>query len=251
MHSSEEKDKTPVDNPNRRIEQALLCQRNDAMESWRIFKIMSEFVSGFELLRRYGKAVTFFGTARCSIGDRVYQQTLELSGRLSREGFAVITGGGGGAMEAANRGAFEAGGNSIGLNIQLPREQILNKYVTDSQAFHYFFTRKVMLAFAAEVYIFMPGGFGTLDEFFEMATLVQTKKVQPLPLVLFGRDFWEPLTLWIEKTVFEGYRAIDREDLGVYHIVDSVDEAFDTVVKLSAEFEKYRAEICTVPELKG
>jgi uncharacterized protein (TIGR00730 family) len=240
------KKRMPEDNPNRRIEQALLCQANEAMESWRIFKIMAEFVSGFELLRRYGKAVTILGSSRCSIGDKVYQQAIDLGGKLSRAGFTIITGGGGGVMEAANRGAYEAGGPSIGLNIQLPQEQVLNKYVTDAQGFHYFFTRKVMLAFAAEVYVFFPGGFGTLDEFFELVTLVQTKKVQPLPLILVGRDYWEPLTKWIEKSVFEVWQAIDKEDTRIYHVVDSVDEAYENVLRLSQEFEKHRAEICAV-----
>lgn len=246
MHESEEKLKTPVDNSNSRIERALLCEPNEAMESWRIFKIMAEFVSGFELLRKYGKAATFFGTARCDFGDKVFQQTMDLAGRLAKGGFAVITGGGGGVMEAANRGAYEAGGKSIGLNIQLPHEQILNKYVTDAQGFHYFFTRKVMLAFASEVYIFMPGGFGTLDEFFELVTLIQTKKIQPIPLVLVGRDYWEPLLTWIKEEVYERNQAIDSEDMKLYHLVDSPEEAVKVIVTLTEEVERRRAEVCTV-----
>jgi len=244
--SSEEKVKTPEDNANRRIEAALLCEPNDAMESWRIFKIMAEFVSGFELLRKYSKAVTFFGSARSEFGDKIYQQTQELAGRLAKEGFAVITGGGGGAMEAANRGAYEAGGKSIGLNIQLPHEQILNKYVTDTQPFHYFFTRKVMLAFSSEAYVFMPGGFGTLDEFSELVTLIQTKKIRPLPLILFGKDFWTPLLNWIRTEMYEHQRAIDREDMAIYHLVDSVDEAMEVITRLVKEAEARRAEICAI-----
>lgn len=244
--SSEEKIKTPSDNANRRIEQALLCQPNDAMESWRIFKIMAEFVSGFELLRKYNKAVTFFGSARCEFGDKSYQQTQELAGRLAKEGFTIITGGGGGAMEAANRGAYEAGGKSVGLNIQLPHEQILNKYVTDTQPFHYFFTRKVMLAFASEVYIFMPGGFGTLDEFSELATLIQTKKISPMPLVLVGKSFWTPLLEWIRTEMYTNQKAIDREDMEIYHLVDSVDEAMEVIMRLTTEMERRRAEVCDV-----
>ena len=246
MHQSEEKQKMPEDNANRRIESALLCETNDAMESWRIFKIMAEFVSGFDLLRQYGRAVTFFGSARSDFGDKIYQQTHELSGRLSKAGFTIITGGGGGSMEAANRGAYESGGKSVGLNIELPREQILNKYVTHSQGFHYFFTRKVMLAFASEVYVFMPGGFGTLDEFFELATLIQTKKIQPLPLVLVGRDYWEPLLNWINTKVYVEYKSIDAEDMKIYHLVDSVEEAYETIIRLSSEFQERKAAICAV-----
>ena len=246
MHQSEEKQKTPPDNANRRIEAALMCEPNNAMESWRIFKIMAEFVSGFELLRQYKKGVTFFGSARAEFGDKLYAQTQELAGRLSKAGFTIITGGGGGTMEAANRGAYEAGGKSIGLNIQLPREQILNKYVTQAQGFHYFFTRKVMLAFSSEVYVFMPGGFGTLDEFFELVTLIQTKKIQPLPLVLVGRDYWEPLLTWVNRKILDEYKAIDPEDTGIYHLVDSVDEAYEMIIQLSEAFEARRAEVCAI-----
>jgi len=236
MHEeSEEKKKTPHDNENRQIEQALLCEENNAIESWRIFKIMAEFVSGFEVLRRYDLAATFFGSARCELGDKVYENTTELAQRLSEADFTVITGGGGGVMEAANKGAKNAGGNSVGLNIKLPNEQILNKHVTDSEGFHYFFTRKVMLAFASEVYIFMPGGFGTLDEFFELATLVQTKKIKRLPLILFGRDHWEPMLSWIEKELYSNLHAIDKDDMEIYHLVDSVDEAYDTIMKLTSK----------------
>lgn len=244
--SSEEKEKTPPDNANRRIESALLCKENDALESWRIFKIMAEFVAGFELLRKYDKAATVFGSARCEFGDKVYQQTMELSAALAKEEFTVITGGGGGVMEAANRGAYEAGGKSIGLNIQLPREQILNKYVTDTQGFHYFFTRKVMLAFASEVYIFMPGGFGTLDEFSELATLIQTKKIRPIPLILVGKEFWTPLLNWMRTEMFERQKAIDREDMEIYHLADSVEEAMEMILRLTADAERRRAEVCEV-----
>lgn len=246
MEPGKEKIKGTADNPNRRIEQALMCDANDPMESWRIFKIMSEFVSGFEVLRRYSKAATFFGSSRTGPGDKIYQQAMELAGKLAKDGFTVITGGGGGVMEAANRGAYEAGGKSVGLNIELPRDQILNKYVTDSEGFHYFFTRKVMLAFSSEVYIFLPGGFGTLDEFSELATLIQTRKIQPLPLILIGRDYWEPLLAWIKISLLEHYKTVDREDMEIYHLVDSVEEAHAAILELSATFEKRKAAVCAV-----
>ncbi len=235
MHDeSEEKKKTPHNNENRQIEKALLCEENNAVESWRIFKIMAEFVSGFEVLRRYDLAVTFFGSARSELGDRIYEHTTELAYKLSKSGFTVITGGGGGVMEAANIGATKnAGSNSVGLNIKLPKEQILNKYVTDSEGFHYFFTRKVMLAFASEVYVFMPGGFGTLDELFELVTLIQTKKIKRLPIILFGRDHWEPLISWVEKELYSHLHAVDKEDMEIYHLVDSVEEAYDVIMELT------------------
>ena len=220
-----------MEEKSRRIDKELF-EENQPVESWRIFKIIAEFVSGFELLRRYGLAVTFFGTARCQFGDRVYQMAVELAGMLSRAGFTIVTGGGSGVMEAANRGAREAGGASVGLNIHLPGEQSLNKYTTDSLSFHYFFTRKVMLAFASEVYVFFPGGFGTLDEFFEIVTLVQTKKIKPLPIVLVGRDYWEPLLKWIEQDLYNTHKAIDEKDMSIYHLTETVEEAFNVITEL-------------------
>jgi hypothetical protein len=192
---------------------------------------MAEFVSGFEVLRRHALAATFFGTARCEFGDKIYNMAAELAKMLSQEGFTIITGGGGGVMEAANRGAFESGGDSVGLNIHLPKEQVLNQFTTDSESFHYFFTRKVMLSFASEVYVFFPGGFGTLDEFFEIATLIQTKKIKPVPIVLVGKEYWEPLLKWIERDLYGHYKAIDKEDMDIYHLADSIETAFDYVMK--------------------
>ena len=157
-----------------RIMTDLLDPEGDAVDSWRVFRIMSEFVLGFDVLRKYGLAATIFGGARFLPDEPYYQDAKELAGRLADRGFAVITGGGPGIMEAANTGAFEAGGKSLGLNIQLPIEQRLNPNVTENATFDFFFSRKVMLAYASEVYIFFPGGIGTLDEFFEMETLIQT-----------------------------------------------------------------------------
>lgn len=204
---------------------------DDAIQSWRIFRIMSEFVEGFEILRKYGTAATFFGSARCAPGDEVYKAAEELAARLAKSGFAVITGGGPGVMEAANVGAFKVGGKSVGLNIELPMEQKLNPYVTESESFHFFFSRKVMLSFASEVYVYFPGGYGTMDELFEIITLIQTKKITKIPVVLYGKDFWEPMFAFMEKTMLKKYKTISKEDLDIIHLVDSVDEAYKYILK--------------------
>lgn len=193
--------------------------------SWRIFRIMAEFTNGFDFLRAYGKSATFFGSTRIAEGNRFYEDARALAAELAKNKFAVITGGGPGIMEAANRGAFEAGGQSAGINIILEKYQRTNQYVKDSEKFHYFFTRKVMLAFASEAYIFFPGGFGTLDEFFEIITLIQTKKIQPIPVVLYGKEYWEPLLSFVNQTVFENFHAISEDDRAIFKLVDSVPEA--------------------------
>jgi hypothetical protein len=201
------------------------------IESWRVFKIMAEFVEGFEFLRKYRLAATFFGSARTRPGDRIYDAATSLAAHLAKSGFTVMTGGASGIMEAANRGAYEAGGKSIGLNIQLPAEQSVNQYLTDGLTFNYFFTRKVMLSFASEVYIFFPGGFGTLDEFLEILTLVQTRKIKRIPIILYGREYWAPLLSYFENDLLGRYEAIDRRDLKLYHLVDSVDEAYKEILE--------------------
>lgn len=208
----------------------LLVCKPTKIESWRIFKIMSEFVEGFDVIRRYSLAVTFFGSARASLGDDSYQIAEELAGRLAKRGFAIITGGSSGIMQAANKGAFDAGGASVGLNINLSEAQGYNQYLTDRFVFDHFFVRKVMLTYASEVYIYFPGGFGTLDEFFEIVTLVQTKKIRKVPIILFGRDFWGPLLVFIEKTVYQKHSAVDMGDMKLYTVVDTVDEAYDYIV---------------------
>ncbi len=202
------------------------------MESWRIFKIMAELVEGFELLKKYKLAATFFGSARCHMGDQIYSDATELASRLAKSGFAVITGGAAGIMEAANKGAFEAGGQSVGLNIKLPKEQAPNHFLTEEKTFNYFFSRKVMLSFASEVYIFFPGGYGTLDEFLEILTLVQTRKIKRIPILLYGRDFWEPLTKLFKEQLLDKYQAISPEDLDLYLIVDTPEEAYDAALRL-------------------
>ena len=207
----------------------LVCKPNK-IESWRVFKIMSEFVEGFDLIRRYGLAATFFGSARATLEDDLYQHATELAGRLAKKGFAIITGGSEGIMQAANKGAFEAGGSSVGLNISLPHEQDYNPFLTDKFEFDHFFVRKVMLTYASEVYVYFPGGFGTLDEFFEIVTLVQTKKIRRVPIVLFGKAYWTPLLEFIRTKLDAEEHTIDAGDEELYRLVDGVDEAYDYIV---------------------
>jgi len=210
-------------------ERPLLVCKPRKIESWRIFKIMSEFVEGFDIIRKYGLAVSFFGSARECLNDETYKQAEELSARLSKKGYAVITGGSSGIMQAANKGAFEAGGVSVGLNINLPENQSFNPYLTERFGFDHFFVRKVMLTYASEVYVYFPGGLGTLNELFEIVTLVQTKKIRKVPLILFGKEYWTPFIAFIEKTLYEKYGAIDKKDLELFTLVDTVDEAFEYI----------------------
>jgi uncharacterized protein (TIGR00730 family) len=216
--------------PQARLEE-LLCKSGNEIEAWRVFKIMSEFVDGFELLRKYEKTVSFFGSSRTKPGDASYELARDIAAKLSKKGYTIITGGSGGIMEAANRGAFESGGSSVGLNINLSNGQEMNQYVTDSEDFDYFFVRKVMLSFAAQAYLFFPGGFGTLDEFFEMVTLVQTKRINPVPIILVGKGFWEPFLAWIEQELLLRSHAIDESDMNIYTVVDSADEAVEVLKK--------------------
>ncbi|MBU6321153.1 MAG: TIGR00730 family Rossman fold protein [Patescibacteria group bacterium] len=209
----------------------LLVCKPRRIESWRVFKIMSEFVEGFDVIRRYSLAATFFGSARATFGDEVYQHATELAGRLAKQGFAVITGGSSGIMQAANRGAFEAGGESVGLNINLKNPQSYNPYLTERFGFDHFFVRKVMLTYASEVYVYFPGGYGTLDEFFEIVTLVQTGKIRKVPLVLFDKEYWTPLVEFLKNKVYQDHKAIDEGDLDLFHLVDTVDEAYDYIIK--------------------
>lgn len=207
----------------------LVCKPTK-IESWRVFKIMSEFIEGFDIIRRYGLAASFFGSARASLEDDVYKNAEALAGRLAKKGFAVVTGGSSGVMQAANKGAYEAGGASVGLNINLPEMQKYNPYLTERFVFDHFFVRKVMLTYASEVYIYFPGGFGTLDEFFEIVTLVQTKKIRKVPIILFGKNYWEPLLAFIDTKLYQERAAINKEDMTFYTVVDSVDEAYEYII---------------------
>lgn len=204
--------------------------------TWRIFRIMAEFVDGFQFLSTSNKEVTVFGSARLKPNTTWYKEA-EAFGRLAAEGgFTIITGGGPGIMEAANKGAFEAGGESLGLNIQLPMEQRANPYITRGKGFHYFFTRKVMLSASAQAYVYFPGGFGTLDELFEMVVLIQTDKMQSIPVVLVGRDFWEPLLAWVKEAMVDTHGTLHQEELNLLQVVDSGAEAWE-IVKHSKERE--------------
>ncbi|MFA6273470.1 MAG: TIGR00730 family Rossman fold protein [Candidatus Paceibacterota bacterium] len=197
----------------------------------RVSRIQKEFTEGFELLGKYPKSVSFFGSSLFKEDNEHYQKARRLANRFAKLCFAVITGAGNGIMEGANRGAFEAGGQSVGLNIKLPEEQSLNKYLTDSMEFHYFFSRKTVLSFAAEAYLFFPGGFGTLDEFFEILELLHTKKILPVPLILVGSNYWNGLDDFIREIVFKKYHTIEEKDLTIYKIMD--DE--EAIIKLVTE----------------
>jgi uncharacterized protein (TIGR00730 family) len=201
----------------------------DARESWRIFRIMAEFVEGFEVMAPVGRAVSVYGSARTKPHDPMYKAAEETARRLVKAKFAVITGGGPGIMEAANKGAFEAGGTSVGLNITLPQEQEGNKYQNVSLDFHYFYARKVMFTKYADAFIYFPGGFGTLDELFEILTLVQTLKVDAFPVVLYGSKFWAGLLDWMRQELREGF--LDPEDIDIFKIVDDPAEAVKIVKK--------------------
>jgi uncharacterized protein (TIGR00730 family) len=195
----------------------------------RLSVIDKEFREGFSLIKHQPKSITFFGSARTPEDDPEYIASRKLAQKLSQLGFTIISGGGPGIMEAANRGAFEVGGRSVGLNIKLPHEQVINPYTTHSMQFYYFFIRKVMLSFSAEAYIFFPGGYGTLDEFFEILTLVQTGKIERVPIILFGKEYWTKLFDFVKSTMLDKYRAISDEDLSFVYITDEENEAIEIV----------------------
>jgi len=200
--------------------------------SWRIFRIMGEFVEGFEFLANFRdrKVVAVFGSARTSPTHPCYQEARKLCRMLGDAGFDTVTGGGPGIMEAANRGATEAGAESIGLNIQLPKEQRINPFVKRSRAFYYFFTRKVMLKVSAQAYVYFPGGYGTVDEMFELLVLIQTKKAARVPIVLISKKFWSGLFEWVRSSMLADH-YVDPDDLNLFHLVDSAEEAFAIVSK--------------------
>lgn len=202
-------------------------------DPWRIFRIMAEFVDSFETLSAAGPAVTIFGSARLPASDPYYKLAVTLGSRLARQNLAVITGGGPGIMEAANRGAAKVKGKSIGLNIELPHEQEGNRFVNIPINFHYFFSRKVCFVKYSVAFIFMPGGFGTLDEFFELITLVQTQRIPRFPLILVGKSFWKGLLAWIDSTL-EKNGLISPGDRELFSLTDDPDE----VLEIVTEFRK-------------
>jgi uncharacterized protein (TIGR00730 family) len=192
-------------------------------DTWRVFRIMAELVEGFEALSNIGPAVTVFGSARLEPGSPYYNKCLKVAENLAKDGFAVISGGGPGIMEAANKGAQNANGTSVGLNIALPLEQTQNQFQDVRVEFRYFFVRKLMFVKYAVAYVIFPGGFGTMDELFEALTLIQTKKIRGFPVVLVGREYWSGLIDWMKKTLLAA-DSINKEDLDLMHIVDEPEE---------------------------
>ena len=213
----------------------------------RVSRIDKEFETAFEFLTKFPRSVSFFGSTRLTPSSEHCRKAERLAGRIARElGFAVLTGGSAGIMEAANKGAFEAGGQSVGLNIKLPLAQHANRYTTDQMEFSYFFVRKVALSFAAEAYLFFPGGFGTLDEFFEIITLVQTHKIQRVPIFLVGKDYWEPLHAFIRENIYELHRAIAESDMALYAITDD-EEAIIQAIKTAPVHDGHRHGVGRTP----
>src|SRR5258707_15338962 len=200
-------------------------------DPWRIFRIMAEFVDSFETLSAAGPAVTIFGSARTAPSDRYYKVAVALGEGLAKHHLAVITGGGPGIMEAANRGAAKARGKSIGLNIELPNEQKGNRYANIPIHFHYFFSRKVCFVKYSIAFVFMPGGFGTLDEFFEVLTLVQTGRIPEFPLILFGRQYWRGLIRWMKDQMQDNNAFISPGDLDLFTVTDDPQEAINVILE--------------------
>jgi uncharacterized protein (TIGR00730 family) len=197
---------------------------------WRLFRIMAEFTEGFEELASVGPAVSFFGSSRAEPQERYYKLAEQTASEVAKAGFAVITGGGGGIMEAANKGAAEAGGKSIGLNIELPMEQVPNEYQNLPLNFRYFFCRKVMFLKYAHGFVVLPGGFGTMDEFFESLVLIQTLKQASFPVILMGSDYWAGLIKWMKETMLKEHKYIGPEDLDVFTVVDDPLAAVEIIV---------------------
>jgi uncharacterized protein (TIGR00730 family) len=218
----------PAQSQGSTTDQRLLDRRGPSdwvhTDPWRVLRIQSEFVEGFGLLAELPRAVSVFGSARTPRDHPHYAAGVEIGAALSRAGYAVITGGGPGAMEAANKGASEAGGMSVGLGIELPFEQDLNEWVDVGIAFRYFFVRKTMFVKYAQAFVILPGGFGTLDELFEALTLVQTRKVTRFPVILFGTEYWGGLVSWIRSTLLEA-GTINEADMDLFTLTDDVEEA--------------------------
>ena len=199
-----------------------------AEDTWRMFRILGEFVQGFEELAGVGKAVTVFGSARLGEESQTYASARQLASDLAEAGYTILTGGGPGIMEAANRGAIDAGGRSFGLNIDLPHEQSPNQYQTDSIQFKYFFVRKVMLVKYSTAFVVFPGGFGTIDELFEALTLIQTKKIKPFPVYLIGVEYWKGLIQWLQGTLLRN-GTISENDLHLFKVVDDISVIADEI----------------------
>jgi len=209
----------------------LLEEQSD-VSTWRILRIMSELVAGFDFLRSHRRTVTFFGSARTKPNNLWYAEAEALAYKLSKLGFTIVTGAGPGIMEAANKGAHDAGGISAGVAIKLEHEEKANPYVTRLETFKYFFVRKIMLAYSSKMYIFFPGGVGTLDELFEIITLIQTRKIRSVPIILVDKKFWSPLLEWVKHTLYEKNAMISEEDMDIYTLVDDIDDAYAHIATL-------------------
>ena len=207
-------------------------------DSWQIFKIMSEFVEGFEAMSKIGPCVSVFGSARTQSDNKYYQQAEEIGYLLTQSGYGVITGGGPGIMEAANKGAKRGEGKSVGLNIELPFEQSYNEYIDKDKIlnFDYFFVRKVMFVKYAQGFIVLPGGVGTLDELFEAITLIQTHKIDKFPIILVGHEFWDGLLAWVKTTLLDNFKNISAGDIDLVQVVDSADEVIDILNKFYNQY---------------
>ncbi|MDR3134913.1 MAG: TIGR00730 family Rossman fold protein [Deltaproteobacteria bacterium] len=200
-------------------------------ESWRMFSIMSEFVKAFTMMSEAGPCVSIFGSARIQPEDPSYGLAVETSRLLAEAGFGVVSGGGGGIMEAANKGASQAGGLSIGLNIELPHEQVPNPFANVHMNFHYFFIRKVIFVKYSQAYVVFPGGFGTMDELFESLTLIQTKRIRSFPAFLMGKDYWGGMVDWLKGTMLEGGK-ISKDDLDLFTVLDEPEEVVRQIKKI-------------------
>ncbi len=212
-----------------------ILNRDNGNETWRVFRIMSEFIEGFEVLSQVGDAVSIFGSARAKRNSENYKLAEELGFLLAKEGYAVITGGGPGVMEAANKGAKKAKGLSIGLNIRLPEEQKPNSYADILIEFRYFFARKVMFVKYAKAFVVLPGGLGTLDEFVEAITLMQTHRIERFPVILLKHKFWKPFLRWMENILVVKEGMIDKQDLELFTVVDSPEEVIEVIRNFYAE----------------
>jgi len=218
--------------PEVEFSQPLLTKQEiEHASKLRVSRISREFSRGFKFIKNYPKSVTFFGSARFKEDNVHYQQARSIANKLSKLGYAIVTGGGPGIMQAGNHGAYDAEGESVGLTIRLPNEQVINPYVKSSIDFYYFFSRKVTLSFSAEAYLYFPGGFGTLDELFEILTLVQTHKIPKVPIILVGSDYWNPLDIFIKECLLQKCKTISKEDLDLYKIVDNDEEVIEIVKK--------------------
>jgi uncharacterized protein (TIGR00730 family) len=234
------------DKPNKNIPEAHaghthkhISDEIDGELHARAGRVEDELINGFHAIREYPKSVTFFGSARFEENHPFYKKAQHLSSEICKMGYAVITGGGPGIMEAGNRGTNETCGYSVGFNIELPNEQVINPYVTHGVNFHYFFSRKVSLAFSAEAYLYFPGGFGTLDEFFEILTLIQTNKIPAVPVICVGSEYWDPLNSFICKTLLGSFGTISASDAKLYKVLDDDEEILQIVrdAKLRNEYK--------------